>query len=90
VYYTYGMYKVYLLLSLKYPKKSYVGVTIKEPADRVKEHNDGLSQSTKAFRPWKLVYYETFYCELCASKRERFLKSGFGFKLRKILLDNFK
>lgn len=82
------MYKVYLLKSIKFPKKSYVGVTIKDTKVREKEHNNGLSQSTKAYRPWRLVYFETFYCELCASKREKFLKSGFGFKLRKLILNN--
>jgi putative endonuclease len=57
---------------------------------RLKEHNAGLSQFTKAFRPWELIYFETFYSELCADKRERFLKSGVGFRFRKIMLENYK
>ena len=80
------MYKVYLLQSLKDKKKSYVGLTIKDIQDRLDEHNNGLSRYTKAFLPWKIVYFETFYCKLCAEKREDFLKSEVGFRIRKHLL----
>jgi len=82
------MYRVYLLKSLKDLSKSYVGITIKPLRDRLKEHNDGLSTYTKTYRPWKLIYFENFYCKLCADKREHFLKSGFGYRLRKFLLAN--
>jgi len=80
------MYKVYLLHSLKDTGMSYVGLTIKEIDKRVEEHNKGLSQYTKTFKPWRLVYYELFYCRTCAEKREQFLKSGVGYQLRKHLL----
>lgn len=83
------MYKVYLLRSISKPTKSYVGYTIKTVQKRLQEHNDGQNQSTKAYRPWQLVYFETFYCKLCAEKREQFLKTGVGFKIRKIILNNF-
>ena len=84
------MFKVYILRSLSSPEKSYVGLTIKILEDRLKEHNNGISKYTKTFRPWKLIYYENFYCRICAEKRERFLKSGIGYKLRKIILNNYK
>lgn len=83
------MYKVYLLKSLLYQTKSYVGLTIKDIDIRLAEHNNGESRYTNTFKPWRLIYYEIFYCKLCAEKREQFLKSGFGFKLRKILLNSF-
>ncbi len=41
--------------------KSYVGLTTKETDKRLEEHNQGSSQYTKAFMPWKLVYFEIFY-----------------------------
>ena len=44
---------------------------------------------TAVARPWQLIYYETFYCKTCTDKREHFLKSGIGFKLRKIILENY-
>jgi putative endonuclease len=84
------MIKVYILESLQKPGKTYVGKTVKNIDQRVTEHNNGLSRFTKAFRPWRLLYYETYYCELCVDKREQFLKSGIGYRFRKVILDNFE
>ncbi|MDZ4227613.1 MAG: GIY-YIG nuclease family protein [Candidatus Levybacteria bacterium] len=64
-------------------------MTIKDTELRLEEHNKGLSKHTKANRPWRLVYFESFYCKLCADKREQFLKSGFGHRLRKIIFENY-
>ena len=61
-------------------------MTIKNVNDRLHEHNEGLSKFTKIDRPWELIYFEYFYCRLCADKREQFLKSGFGYKFRKLIL----
>lgn len=83
------MYKVYILRSLKNKQKSYVGLTIKEVEERLAEHNQGLSTYTKTDKPWELVYYELFYCKLCAEKREQFLKSGLGYKFKKFILENY-
>ncbi|HLE48642.1 MAG TPA: GIY-YIG nuclease family protein [Patescibacteria group bacterium] len=82
------MYIVYLLQSKTNPEKSYVGRTIKPILVRLDEHNKGLTKSTKPYIPWRLVYYEQFYCKLCSDKREIYLKSGRGFRLRKLILIN--
>lgn len=82
------MYKVYILQSLTNLNKTYVGRTIKPISVRLNEHNNGLSRYTKTDKPWKVIYYENFYCETCTDKREQFLKSGFGYKLRRLLVDN--
>ena len=82
------MHQVYILRSLKH-NKTYVGYTTKGVKNRLKEHNDGLSKYTKPFVPWKLIYFEDFTCENCAERREKFLKSGFGFRLRKLIAENF-
>ena len=84
------MFYVYLLRSLKNPKKSYVGFTNRKPFERLIEHNNGLSRYTKTDLPWELIYYESFTCRFCAEQREIFLKSGFGYRLRQLLLDNYK
>lgn len=84
------MYYVYLLKSLKNPDKSYVGFTSRKVKDRLIEHNNGLSIYTKTDLPWELVYYESFYCSICAEQREKFLKSGLGYRLRKLLLNNYQ
>ena len=83
------MYSVYILRSLKNPKKTYVGLTIKDKSLRLDEHNKGLSRFTKVDRPWELIYFENFYCKLCSEKREQFLKSGFGYRFRKMILENY-
>ena len=83
------MYKVYILQSLRDKNKTYVGQTIKNVTERLKEHNDGLSRYTKTYRPWKLVYFEQFYCKTCTDKREMFLKSGLGFRFRKIIMEHY-
>lgn len=82
------MHQIYILRSLK-DDKTYVGYTVKGEKNRLKEHNAGLSKYTKPFVPWKLTYFEDFTCKNCAEKRERFLKSGFGFRLRKLIAENF-
>ena len=82
------MYYVYVLLSL-INNSSYVGVTSKEVEDRLLEHNFGQNQWTRKYKPYKIVYYESYYCRKDALHREKFLKSGVGNKLVKLIIDNF-
>ncbi len=55
----------------------YVGITSRL-GKRVREHNRGESRSTKARRPWKLIYKERCEDHADARRREVFLKSGAG------------
>lgn len=82
------MHYVYLLVS-KRNCKIYTGYTKKTPAVRLKEHNSGTNKFTRLNRPWLLIYYESFSCEKCAREREKFLKSGVGKKLKKIIVNGF-
>ena len=52
----------------------YVGCT-SNMERRFREHNDGKSRSTKAFRPWELVHIEHFETLIEARRRERALKA---------------
>jgi len=52
----------------------------------MKAHNAGKVRSTKAYRPWKVVYAEQYDLYSEARKRELFLKSGAG---RKWLKEQF-
>jgi putative endonuclease len=45
-----------------------------DPQLRVIHHNDGWSQSTKAKRPWKLVYTELYGSKSEAARRELQIK----------------
>lgn len=63
----------------------YVGFT-NNLKRRVEEHNQGLNQSTKAYKPWKLIYYESHTNRDDARRREKYLKTTAGRQaLRKML-----
>ena len=66
------MYYTYILKS-KIKDTYYVG-SCSDLALRLERHNSGNSRSTKAFIPWKIVYYEEFNNKKDAMKREYFIK----------------
>ncbi len=78
------MYYVYILKSQK-DDSLYIGYTA-DLKKRFKEHNDGLSISTKYKRPYRLIFYEAFTNRIDAKQREIYLKSGWGFRSIKKLL----
>lgn len=65
---------VYALKSLK-NEDLYIGYSA-DLRTRFKAHNDGRVKSTKANRPWAVVYYEAYVDKQCATKREYQLKKG--------------
>ena len=81
------MFYVYVLESTQFNKR-YIGLS-STPNKRLAEHNQGKTKSTKAFRPWQLVYQEVFQDRATARQREKYFKSGAGREyLNKILNDN--
>ncbi len=70
------MYKVYILKSER-NGKLYIGYT-EDLEIRLLAHNSGKVRSTKAHKPYKLIYKEEYLCKTEARKREIFLKSGKG------------
>jgi len=70
------MYKVYAIKS-SLINRIYVGMT-KDIDNRLKEHNQGKTKSTKGYRPWVLFYFEDFQTRQEARNREVYLKSGCG------------
>ena len=75
-------YFVYFLESINNPNRHYIGFT-KNLKKRLFRHNDGLVKSTSKFRPWKIVYAEAYLEKKDAINREKFLKSGSGWKFLK-------
>lgn len=71
-----SMYYVYIIKSFK-DGRLYKGFS-DNVERRVKEHNSGKVSSTKAYRPWKLVYKLCFSDRQEALKVEKYLKSGSG------------
>lgn len=72
---------VYVLQSIK-SEVFYIGST-GNLVRRVKEHNLGLNQSTKPYRPWKLICYEACRNRIDAKRREHYLKTSEGGRLLK-------
>ncbi|WP_366520939.1 GIY-YIG nuclease family protein [Mucilaginibacter sp.] len=70
------MFYVYVLLSEQYGRR-YIGMS-NDFEKRLIQHNAGYTKSTKAYRPWKIVYTESFDTLLEAVNREKYLKTGVG------------
>ena len=70
------MYFVYVLKSNK-NSRLYKGMT-NDLKRRIYEHNLGKNKSTRPYRPWTLVYFESFETRVEARSREKYLKSGIG------------
>ena len=75
---------VYILYSLK-DHRTYTGSTDNIPR-RLKQHQDGLVQSTKNRLPLELLYSEESKSLKDARKREKYLKSASGREKLKSLL----
>ena len=68
---------VYILESLAFPERHYVGGTL-DLRRRVREHNSGLSAHTSKYVPWRLVTYVAFSDHEKADRFEAYLKTGSG------------
>jgi putative endonuclease len=71
------MWYVYLLESVAFPGKRYIGLT-SSIERRLAEHNSGKSLHTSKFVPWRLKTFVAFSSEDKAEAFERYLKSGSG------------
>jgi putative endonuclease len=81
------MFYTYLLQSTQ-NNTLYTGYTA-DLKNRIREHNQGLNQSTRPHRPWKLIYYEACLNEQDAKRRERYLKTSQGSRLLKRRLKEY-
>ena len=68
------MFYLYILKSKK-DDNLYI-VSTNNLRRRLSEHNSGMTQSTKSRRPFELRYYESYFNESDARKREASLKMG--------------
>lgn len=75
------MYYVYILRSEK-DKSLYIGYS-PDLRKRLVKHNKKQVTSTKDKAPWKLIYYEAYLERKDATGREKFLKSGAGWRFIK-------
>ena len=70
---------VYVLLSKKKPKRTYVGWTL-DLERRLAQHNDGAGARTTRGGVWELVYAERYRTRNAAMRREVFLKRDSVFR----------
>ena len=70
------MYKVYAIKSLDH-SYIYVGLTASLER-RLQEHNLGRNKSTKPYKPFKIIFTESFKTRKEARIKEKYLKSGCG------------
>ena len=75
------MYYAYVLKS-EVAGRHYYGHT-SDLKKRLKAHNQGKVRSTKAYRPWELIYYEAFETKTEAIRRENFFKMIQGYQFLK-------
>lgn len=80
------MFYVYILQSEK-DKSLYIGYS-PDLKKRLVKHNKNQVTSTKHKTPFKLIYYEAYLERKDATGRERFLKSGAGWRFIKKQLKN--
>ncbi|MEK7096466.1 MAG: GIY-YIG nuclease family protein [Patescibacteria group bacterium] len=79
---------VYFMKSLR-NGKVYVGRTTNKPDKRVLEHNNGSNVWSRHNKPFELIYFEEYYCEIDCAKREAFYKTGIGKKVKKAIIETF-
>ncbi|MEI6420097.1 MAG: GIY-YIG nuclease family protein [bacterium] len=80
-------YFVYILFSKK-DKRLYVGCT-SDLSKRLGRHERGEVLATKDRRPVILIHHELFDNKTDAFNRERFLKSLWGGRFKKKILNNY-
>ena len=71
------MHYVYIIGSLSFPEKVYVGHT-SNLKRRIADHNYGNTSHTRKYVPWKLLVYLGFDDKAKALDFEKYLKSGSG------------
>jgi putative endonuclease len=82
------MYFIYIIQSL-HNNMYYVGSTADINA-RLLKHNSGDVPSTRKFRPWKLVWYESVVSRSDAVKREKQIKARKSRKYIESLINRFQ
>ena len=80
------MHYVYIIKSINFPEKIYVGYSL-NVEERLKKHNEGGSEYTKDYFPWKLVYFSAFIDKSLALDFEKYLKlhSGRAFTQKRLI-----
>ena len=79
------MYHVYAISSL-IKNYIYVGMSSKLE-DRIERHQQGREKTTRAYRPFQLIYTEPVETRIEAREREKYWKSGVGKEQLRLIRD---
>jgi predicted GIY-YIG superfamily endonuclease len=77
------MFLVYLMESIQFPNRVYIGLT-SDLDQRLQQHHGGSEKGfTAKYRPWKVVVAIQFEQRSRAEAFEKYLKSGSGHRFAK-------
>ena len=76
------MYTVYILRSINYPERLYIGLTT-DLEKRLLAHNADSATYSKQYSPWQLEVKIFLKDKKIAEDLEKYLKSGSGFAFMK-------
>jgi len=79
------MFHVVYVLKSEQDDSLYIGYT-SNLTRRLKEHDLGLNFSTKAKKPWRLIFFESYLSEEDARRREKYLKTSTGSRIIRRML----
>ena len=78
------MYYVYVLVS---ESRNYIYVGMTDDLERrISYHNLGYNKTTRAYRPFWILFTEKYPTRVEARAREKYLKSGIGKEFIKALM----
>ena len=80
------IWKMIIVYAISSLSKNYIYVGMTNDINRrLAEHNNGENKSTKAYRPFVLIYSKEFPDRFSARLKEKYLKSGIGKEFLKTL-----
>jgi putative endonuclease len=77
---------MFFVYALKSEAKNYVYVGLTDDVERrTSQHNAGYEKTTRPYRPFRLIFVESFPTRGLARQKEKYLKSGIGKEFLKSL-----
>ena len=77
---------MFFVYALKSEVKNYIYVGMTDNVERrFSQHNLGYERTTKPYKPFTLIFTESYSTREDARKREKYLKSGVGKEFSKSL-----
>jgi predicted GIY-YIG superfamily endonuclease len=72
------LFHVYILRSVAFPDRIYIGFSSVDMAIRLERHNAGTTPAIARYMPWEIAWHCSFPGKQKAMDFEAYLKSGSG------------